>query len=370
MWSQAHRYIFRQTALTLLCAAAAFTAVVWLVYSLRFLDLLGAGSVSPAVFAQLVLLNLPRFLAAAMPVALFVAIVLVFHRLAGDRELVALRAAGMSNPRLALAPAAVALLTAVAVASINLIVAPLAAQSFRSLNQLVRADLPLAGIRAGAFQSPHPGLTVFAAAVNGDGTLSGLLVHDTRRKDRSVTISARSALRVDRPDGAALLLGDGLLQERDPADGRLTTVRFDRYILTADSLTDAVATRRPDPSEMSLAMLLAGGAGWAPPGTAARMLAEGHARLAGILHAPAMAALALWLLLHPVPARQTPRLRLAATVAAALLLQAAILAARWAAARNPWLLGAMYLVPLVSIATAATLCLRDMDGRGHAAAAR
>lgn len=370
MWSQAHRYIFRQTALTLLCAAAAFAAVVWLVYSLRFLDLLGAGTVSPTVFAQLVLLNLPRFLAAALPVALFVAIVLVFHRLAGDRELVALRAAGMSNPRLALAPAAVTLLAAAAVASINLIVAPLAAQSFRSLNQVVRGDLPLAGIRPGTFQSPEPGLTLFATAVNGDGTLSGLLIHDTRREDRSVTISARSALRIDRPDGAALLLGDGLLQERDPADGRLTTVRFDRYIVTADSLTDAVATRRPDPSEMSLAMLLAGGAGWAPPGTAARMLAEGHSRLAGILHAPAMAALALCLLLHRVPAWQTPGLRLAGTVAAALLLQAAVLAARWAAARNPGLLGAMYLVPLLPIATAAALCLRDMDNRGHTAAAR
>lgn len=370
MWSQAHRYIFRQTALALLCAAAAFTAVVWLVYSLRFLDLLGAGSVSPAVFAQLVLLNLPRFLAAALPLALFVAILLVFHRLAGDRELVALRAAGMSNPRLALAPAAVALLTAVAVASINLIVAPLAAQAFRSLNQTVRADLPLAGIRPGAFQSPRPGLTIFAAAVNGDGTLSGLLVHDTRRSDRTVTISARSALRIDRPDGAALLLDDGLLQERNPEDGRLTTVRFEHYTLTAASLTDAAATRRPDPSEMSLAMLLAGGAGWAPPGTAARMLAEGHYRLAGILHAPAMAALALWLLLHPVAARQTPGLRLAGTVAAALLLQAAILAARWAAARNPWMLGAVYLVPLLPIATAAALCLRDADGPSRTAAAR
>jgi len=362
MWSQAHRYIFRQTALTLLGASAAFTTVVWLVYSLRFLDLLGAGGVSTAGFAHLVLLNLPRFLAASLPMALLVAVVLVFHRLAGDRELVALRAAGVSNPRLALAPAAVALLTAAAVAAINLIVAPQAAQAFRTLNQSVRDGLPLAAIRPGTFQSPRPGLTIFAASATADGLYAGLLIHDARDPARSVSLSARTAQRVGTAEGPALLLTDGIRQERDAAGGRMTTVRFDRYRLTADSLTHS-ADGRPAPSELPLASLLAGGAGWAPPGTAARLAAEGHHRLASILHAPAMAALALCMLLYPAAGRERPALRLAAVAVAALAFQAAVVAARWAAARNPWLLPAMYLVPLLPLAAAGGLWLHEPDVR-------
>src|SRR3546814_2525616 len=86
MWSQAHRYIFGQTALALACAAAAITLVIWLVYSLRFFDLVVSHALPLSTLLGLIALNLPRFLAIALPIALFCAILFVVCRLSSDSE--------------------------------------------------------------------------------------------------------------------------------------------------------------------------------------------------------------------------------------------------------------------------------------------
>src|SRR5690606_12725642 len=104
--------------------------------------------------------NLPRFVATALPMALAAAILFVFHRLWSDSELVALRAAGLSDLRVAAGPLAVAGFATVLTATISLWVAPEAAGAFRSLHRGVRHDLISLSIQPGRFQMPSPGLTV------------------------------------------------------------------------------------------------------------------------------------------------------------------------------------------------------------------
>src|SRR3546814_14090830 len=93
------------------------------------------------------------FLAIALPIALFCAILFVVCRLSSDSELVALRAAGVSDARLAAAPLAFAILTALLVAILNLWIAPAAATAFRPTPHPFRHALAHGATEPGLFRS-------------------------------------------------------------------------------------------------------------------------------------------------------------------------------------------------------------------------
>ncbi|WP_431271272.1 LptF/LptG family permease [Dankookia sp. P2] len=94
-------YIFRQLAAALLAVTIGLAALVWLTQSLRFIELVLDRGLSFLVFIELTGLLLPSFFAVILPITTFVVILFVYVRLSADRELVVMRAAGLSQWRLA-----------------------------------------------------------------------------------------------------------------------------------------------------------------------------------------------------------------------------------------------------------------------------
>jgi lipopolysaccharide export system permease protein len=68
------RYILRQTLAIMVFVAVSFTAAVWLVQSLRLIDLIVNRGLSFGLFAYLAILILPRFIDVVLPIAVFIAI--------------------------------------------------------------------------------------------------------------------------------------------------------------------------------------------------------------------------------------------------------------------------------------------------------
>src|SRR5580700_3342498 len=107
------RYIFRQLALALIAVTGGLTALVWLVQSLRFIELVVNHGLSLGVFIELTGLLIPSFVAVILPITTFVVVQFIYQRLAGDREITVMRAAGLSPFSLARPALAVALLATV-----------------------------------------------------------------------------------------------------------------------------------------------------------------------------------------------------------------------------------------------------------------
>ena len=103
-------YIFRQVLLALVITTSGLTALIWLTQSLRFVDLVVNRGLSFFVFIHLTALLIPSFVAVILPITTYVVIQFVYQRLAGDRELTVMRAAGLSPWALARPALAVALL--------------------------------------------------------------------------------------------------------------------------------------------------------------------------------------------------------------------------------------------------------------------
>src|SRR5579875_1849548 len=90
------RYLLRQLLLALIGVTGALVALIWLTQSLRFVELVVNRGLSLRVFLQLTGLLIPSFVAVILPITTFVVVQFLYQRLAGDRELTVMRAAGLS----------------------------------------------------------------------------------------------------------------------------------------------------------------------------------------------------------------------------------------------------------------------------------
>src|SRR5579864_9714620 len=107
------RYIFRQLSLALIAVTGGLTALIWLVQSLRFVELVVNHGLSLGVFIELTGLLTPSFVAVILPITTFVVVQFVYQRLAGDREITVMRAAGLSPLDLSRPALAMALLATI-----------------------------------------------------------------------------------------------------------------------------------------------------------------------------------------------------------------------------------------------------------------
>ncbi|MDI3306161.1 MAG: LPS export ABC transporter permease LptF [Acetobacteraceae bacterium] len=292
------RYIFRQLALALLAVTTGLAALVWLTQSLRFIELVLDRGLSFMVFIELTGLLLPSFFAVILPITTFVVSLFVYVRLAVDRELVVMRAAGISQWSLARPAIMLALLSVVICYALNLWLVPQSQAAFRSWQFEIRNELAAILVQEGVFSSVGDDLTVYARYRDPDGTLRGILVHDAREKGAPVTILAEAGRITSTPDGPRVTLENGQRQQVErvppppgsppgtPPGIRLSVLSFSENSIGLARSNKRDESRYRNAQERSLNELLhPDPAEHIPVRDLKRFKAEAHQRLAGPLNA-------------------------------------------------------------------------------------
>jgi lipopolysaccharide export system permease protein len=350
------RYIFRQLALGTVLVSIALAFIVWLTQSLQFLQFIINKGLAIAAWLELTLLLMPWFLSVILPAALFLVTLFVYNKLTMDRELVVAQAAGVS--RLGLARAALfGAGAAVCVGyMLTLAVVPAAFQAFRTLQWEIRNDVSQILLREGAFNQLTKDLTVYVRGRGTDGELLGVLIHDTRQQDASLTIMAERGV-VGRSDtgnrdgGSRVLLFNGSRQSLEPGTGNLSVLYFDSYTLDFGALQSNQDNRYENNRERGTWDLLT-----ARPGegvserVALRMRAEGHQRLIEPLNALGFTCVALAFLLTGGFNRRGQTQRIVTAIGVVVALQASALGAANLAGKDALFTPLMYGVALLPIA--------------------
>lgn len=207
------RYIFRQLAVALIAVSVGLAALVWLTQSLRFIELVLDRGLSMMVFIELTSLMLPNFFAVILPITTFVSVLFSYVRLASDRELVVMRAAGLSQWRLARPAVLVALLATAVCFVLNIWLVPLSHTAFRQWQFEIRNQLVGVLLQEGVFSQVGDDLTVYARYRDPDGTLRGILVQDQRDKGAPVTILAEAGRITTTANGPRVTLINGVRQQ-------------------------------------------------------------------------------------------------------------------------------------------------------------
>jgi lipopolysaccharide export system permease protein len=242
------RYVFRQAAGALLLILVSLTGVVWIAVALRQLELMTTQGQDALRFLAMTALAIPSMMALIAPIALLIATIHVLNRLNGDSELIVMTAGGMPAWSLLKPLALLALLTALAVSSVNHLAGPWAQRRLNELAIQVRTDLMAQIIQPWRFTSPEAKLTVHIRDRAPNGELLGLLMHDARDPKQIVTYLAERA-RIIKQDGQAYLRMDkGHIVRRLENEKSPQIIVFDRYAVDANQLeqrTDQTNIMRP-----------------------------------------------------------------------------------------------------------------------------
>ncbi|MDI2112367.1 LPS export ABC transporter permease LptF [Commensalibacter nepenthis] len=249
------RYILHQLLIALVATTGGLAALIWLTQSLRFVSLVVDRGLSLGVFLELTGLLIPSFVAVILPITTFVVVQFIYHRLAGDREIVVMRAAGMSSFALAKPGMICALITTIMCYLLNIWIVPAAYHSFRKNEFKIRNKMAAFMLQEGVFTNISNNLTVYIRSKDHNGVLKGILVEDARQPDNKATILAESGNIVIINDKPQVVLSNGSREVIDKKTGRLNVLNFERNTIDLSSNKEQTA-RLKDATEMSLHELL------------------------------------------------------------------------------------------------------------------
>ncbi len=251
------RYILRQLTVGMFFVAAALTCVMWLTQSLRFVEMIVDKGLSIWAFLELTLLLMPSFVVVIVPISLFAVVLFTYNKLNADRELVVMRAAGLSHWALARPALVLGLAVTVVGYVMSLWFIPLTVKKFHEMQWDIRNDLTSVLLQEGVFNKFGDGLTIYVRSRSPNGELLGLLVYDRRNRQKPVTLMAERGALVYTKAGPRVLMINGNRQQLEQGSGRLSLLYFDSYIVDFNTATGASEQRERDAREMPLITLLA-----------------------------------------------------------------------------------------------------------------
>ena len=349
------RYVLRQLLVGLIASTAGLVALMWLVQSLRFVELVINRGASLWVFLTLTGLLVPQLVAFVLPVTTFAVVQLVYQRMASDREITVMRGTGLSPLALAKPALILGVLAVIASGLLNNWLVPLSYGKFREYQFEIRNRMAAYLLQDGVFTQLSDGLTVYVQRRDTDGTLHGVLVDDARNPSSESTIFAEQGVLVSGATGPRVFLQRGSRQQIDRRTGRLDVLSFAQDVIDMSSTKKSDESRQRDPDELSMAELLN-----PPPGGSAaqmgpKLLVEANRRLAAPFSALSFALVALASVLTGAFSRHVLYLRPTIAILTIVAVLALELAAQNLAGRNAALLPLIWLAAIVPGVIAAVI---------------
>lgn len=345
------RYVLRQLVVAMILVTAGLTCIIWLTQSLRFVEMIVNRGLSGGMFVYLTMLLLPNFLVLVLPIALFTVVVFTYSKLINDRELMVMRASGLSQFALAKPALILALIVVGLGYFLNLYVVPQSYAKFRNLQWDIRYNYSHILLREGAFNTVAAGITVYVRQRTADGKLLGILVHDQRDKDHPFTLMAAKGAMVETDDGARVVMFNGNRQAVDKSTNKLSILYFDRYVFDLATTREAINVRYHEPRERTLHELF--NIGEVDPDLHPRehgkFFVEAHKRLVSPLAALAYTLVGLACLISGGFSRRTQTRQACLAIAIMVALQGSALGLENFAAKNLPAIPLMYVHVLVPI---------------------
>ena len=186
------RYVARELVSPFAFSGTLFTFFLILDRIYNLTDLVITKGVPFHLVGELLVLMLPSFLANALPMALLVAVLMAGGRLAGDFEIVAFKASGVSLGRLFRPVLVVSLAVALVAAGLTLALAPTANREFqRQLFRILQARA-VSGLQERVFSGAFGDVVIYVQDISASQiALRRVLVSDERDPAISRIITAR-----------------------------------------------------------------------------------------------------------------------------------------------------------------------------------
>lgn len=203
---------------------------------------------------------MPSFLGMGLPVAYLLALLVAFGRLAEDRELTALAAAGVSTRRLLIVPLVLGVVLTGIGTVMTVVAEPYSIRRLRLLLVSSAADYFARTLTPNHLHDDLPDLMIYFSSRDGQTqALRDIVIADDRQRERPRLYTARSGA-LDRSEGShvRLTLEDGELHEGSGKDALFRHLTFQKASLELDAnfFVRRTVGRVPSIPELGVAELL------------------------------------------------------------------------------------------------------------------
>lgn len=210
--------------------------VYWINRAVQLFDRLIANGESARVFVELTLLSLPAMIAIVLPVAAFVATMLVTNRLSAENELLVAQSAGMSPARMARPVLVFGLLTCLFMLALGHVLVPLSQGRLAERQAEIAQNISARFLTEGEFIHPAKGITFYIREITREGELLDIFLSDQRDENVENVYSAQRAFLVRSQDGPRLVMFQGLTQSLRRDTERLTITAFSDFTYNLSAL--------------------------------------------------------------------------------------------------------------------------------------
>lgn len=295
------RYILSQFLTLFGFFALVLVSVYWINRAVSLFEQLISDGQTALVVLEFTALTLPLVISVVLPIAAFAATAYGTNRLSAESELVAMQATGMSPWRLARPVLVFGVIVGLMVALLVHALVPMARARMTERQAEIAQNVTAQFLRAGSFQFPTDGVTLYIRDIAADGRLRDFYLEDARNPANQTTYTASEALMVRTDEGPRLVLMQGMAQNLrvTGSQQRLSVTRFDELTYDLAGLVGTASAKRRDLRAYSTVRLLYPDAELlaATGASADKALAEAHGRLAKPLQAPIAAMLGFAMLL-------------------------------------------------------------------------
>lgn len=253
-------YLIGEVLPPFLVGLLTFTFILLIGRLLKLIELVISRGVPALQVGKLLALIMPTFLEMTVPMAFLLAILLGLGRLAGDQELLAMKASGIS-PLQILAPiVGLSLVICILTLAVTLYARPTANAALkREMFNIAKSRVSTA-IKEKVFNDDFPKILIYVEEIIPPGnTAQGILIVDTRDRTREDVIVGKVARMTadEATNTLALRLFDGTIYEREKNRPGFSQTRFNVYDFKLD-LEELVAPMRQKeagPKELPWAQL-------------------------------------------------------------------------------------------------------------------
>ncbi|MGH7372593.1 MAG: LPS export ABC transporter permease LptG [Candidatus Rokuibacteriota bacterium] len=250
------RYVYKELGPPFLIGVGVFTFFLVIDRIYQLTDLVITKSVPFALVLPLLIYMLPSFLALTLPMALLVAVLLVCGRFAGDFEVAALKASGVSPWRFFRPFLAVGVIVTLLIAWLTLVVGPWSSGAFQRQLFRILQSRATTGIKERTFSATFSQFVIYVDDISvSQVRLKGLLVSDERNAEQSRIVVAREGrlLSDEATRRITLRFLDGSISESDVGDRRrFRQTYFSLYDMTLPVDSPIAAAAREEKPEKQL----------------------------------------------------------------------------------------------------------------------
>ena len=243
-------YIYRQLLGPFILIMLSMTGIAWLTQSLRFIELIVIKGLPINIFLNLTILIIPKLLVTIIPFVAFLAVLITYTRLNTESELISMKSAGMNNFKILLPAVIFGITLGALTISIENYGSPYAYNKFKTLQHTIRNNYISTLFQEKVFSSPIKGLTVFIKERDKIGNFQGILIHDERDINKTVSIIAEQGKIVTTLEGARFALINGNRQEISK-DKNISILYFNEYTLNITNYNIDNSPRFKEASERS-----------------------------------------------------------------------------------------------------------------------